>query len=681
MADIPMKSIQWPGLPDRYTFLQKASTLTDSDAGKAADASVVGEALGQLQEAYQDADGVLDQRIDQLEAEIDTDSGEAPTLVAGTAEQLLSTTGVQNPTPYTYRENASGSDRVTVRQITGGTVAWNQLASFNAGTSTNKGITATANADGTVSFSGTATENYAFYAMTPRRENIYSHVIMLWGCPSGGSTTGYRFQDGYSSSSSMDTGSGKIYKTTNASGYTNAQVSISSGTTVENVVFKPQYCDLTQMFGSAVADYIYGLETATPGAGVALFRTMFPESYYPYNTGELVSVQTSGRKTVGFNKWDGEYEADKWIANDGTYAIQTGHAGYNVTSYIPVIGGGRYYHSVTGSGRFLFYDSSKAPIPGTDWDRITGANAAAFTAPVGAAYMRATVRNEYLLSFIVNISDPSRDGTYEPYSAHTYPLDSTLTLRGVPVLTDGVPAYDGDKYAPTGAVTRRYGIVDLGTLTWTRNNTNGEGVNQYKYVTSSLASSIRTANNNANLTTWIIVSVGNLSPNSANNVHRGINGTIAVDASGNIQISDGFTGTYSEFKDHISGVYLVYELATPTTETAAPYQEIQIAGSTEEFLNSPIPVGSVSLYQTNLREGLETLLDTDLAHAESIAPVQGGTASTNIASGELLMRDGKLYTATQAIVAGAEIGATNTTATTIAAQLAALEARIAALEN
>jgi len=71
----------------------------------------------------------------------------------------------------------------------------------------------------------------------------------------------------------------------------------------------------------------------------------------------------------------------------------------------------------------------------------------------------------------------------------------------------------------------------------------------------------------------------------------------------------------------------------------------------------------------------------DSARAASVAPVQSDTASTNIAIGELLMRDGTLYKATQAIVAGAEIDSTNTTVTSIAAQLAALEARIAALEN
>lgn len=65
------------------------------------------------------------------------------------------------------------------------------------------------------------------------------------------------------------------------------------------------------------------------------------------------------------------------------------------------------------------------------------------------------------------------------------------------------------------------------------------------------------------------------------------------------------------------------------------------------------------------------MLDTDLAHADSIAPVQGSTASANITAGALLMQDGKLYQATQAIVSGAEIvPGTNAQATTIATMFA-----------
>lgn len=43
--------------------------------------------------------------------------------------------------------------------------------------------------------------------------------------------------------------------------------------------------DLTQMFGSRIADYLYNLESNQEGAGVALFRQLFYKDYYDYNVG------------------------------------------------------------------------------------------------------------------------------------------------------------------------------------------------------------------------------------------------------------------------------------------------------------------------------------------------------------------------------------------------------------
>ena len=61
-----------------------------------------------------------------------------------------------------------------------------------------------------------------------------------------------------------------------------------------------------------------------------------------------------------------------------------------------------------------------------------------------------------------------RNGEYEPYEKHSYPLDSTLTLRGIPKLdANNNLYYDGDTYESDGTVTRKYGIVDLGTR-WSR---------------------------------------------------------------------------------------------------------------------------------------------------------------------------------------------------------------------
>ena len=43
--------------------------------------------------------------------------------------------------------------------------------------------------------------------------------------------------------------------------------------------------DLTQMFGSTIADNIYTLEQNEAGAGVAFFRSIYPNDYYAYDTG------------------------------------------------------------------------------------------------------------------------------------------------------------------------------------------------------------------------------------------------------------------------------------------------------------------------------------------------------------------------------------------------------------
>lgn len=471
-----------------------------------------------------------------------------PAIATGAAEQLLSKTGTVNPTPYSYRQNMSGSEWTTVQQITGGTVAWNQIQP-NSTSRTNNGVTYTY-ANGALTVSGMATANSTWLASTASKVQIVAGRKYL--CSAGNPSyvypsvadSGIQFYLGNITNGKLLANDSIL--TFNESSDMYLQCRVPNGIAGSGTYY-PQIFDLTQMFGSAVADYIYGLETATPGAGVALFRQMFPDSYYPYNAGELLSVKTSGRASGG----------------------------------------------------------------------------------------------------------------------HTYPLDSDLELRGVPVLSNGVPAYDGDQYAPDGTVTRRYGIVDLGTVIWTR--TSSSGVNRFQAGSTTGVTGFKV--NSANF----LLSDGKYIHGST------ADGDKRVTIGQALYIRDDAYETEASFKAAMSGTYLVYELRDTyqTTETAAPYQSIQIAGSTEEFVDErtiAVPVGSQSLYQTNLREGLEGLLGTlqgsDPVHAESIAPVQDGTASTNISAGELLMRDGALYKASQAIVAGADIvPGTNVMASSVSDQL------------
>ena len=62
----------------------------------------------------------------------------------------------------------------------------------------------------------------------------------------------------------------------------------------------PTITDLTFYFGSTIADYVYSLETATTGAGVAWLKShgFIDDSYHAYNAGELISAKPTA-KTVG----------------------------------------------------------------------------------------------------------------------------------------------------------------------------------------------------------------------------------------------------------------------------------------------------------------------------------------------------------------------------------------------
>ena len=66
----------------------------------------------------------------------------------------------------------------------------------------------------------------------------------------------------------------------------------SNGETAPYYIKNTMCFDLTQMFGSTIADYIYSLEQATAGAGVAWFKKLFPADYYPYSEPTIISSQT-----------------------------------------------------------------------------------------------------------------------------------------------------------------------------------------------------------------------------------------------------------------------------------------------------------------------------------------------------------------------------------------------------
>ena len=347
-------------------------------------------------------------------------------------------------------------------------------------------------------------------------------------------------------------------------------IGISDGTPISVTGGTDNVIDLTLAFGSAIADYINTLETATPGAGVAWFRALFPKPYYAYDAGSLQNVRVSAHKTVGFNAYD------------------------NTTGKALVVGGQEY--QITGTYTALSLDGETVtPVSG----KFTPAKSGELTVTGGDGTTCIHLR-----------WDGERDGEFEAYKAHTYPLDSNLVLRGVPMLDGNNKLYyDGDTYESNGTVTRKYRKINLGYQTWTYIESDSE--NEYSYFTTQ-SQSVFFDNQKI-----ICQKYGVLYPPmggtafSRNSTDKVINHGTGNNAR-YIKIRDTAYTSAEDFKAAMSGVYLICEAAEPTTETAAPYQNPQIVDDfgTEQYVDAgdrdvEIPVGHDTFYRQNLRAKLE----------------------------------------------------------------------------
>ena len=187
----------------------------------------------------------------------------------------------------------------------GGTVAWNQMVNptSGGGSGTYGNVSVTKNGDGSFTFNGTANAR-ASYVIVSGFTLIPSHKYYVAGYVKVGSNTGYLGFAGFY----IDDGNGKIWQNVSYTSL-NLRVDIMIGDVFSNVTMRPVVFDLTVMFGSTIADYVYTLESGTAGAGIAWLKAngFFNSAYYPYDAGTLKSVETfahpfkdSNGKIIGY---------------------------------------------------------------------------------------------------------------------------------------------------------------------------------------------------------------------------------------------------------------------------------------------------------------------------------------------------------------------------------------------
>lgn len=325
--------------------------------------------------------------------------------------------------------------------------------------------------------------------------------------------------------------------------------------------------DLTLMFGATVADYIYSLETATAGAGVAWCKAYNPKmfsTYQPYNAGAFQHVNTSAHKMTGKNVFGGMplAEAVHNASNTSTINETAGYVTFDRRKgsedrviYDKFEPGKRYSFFLTLraqtstqniSMRVFYDDGTNTLIRANSQEKsllffvtTAGKNVESLTLSFYTAGMAELYYNESGIFEGVLTQDD-----FEPYMEVIYTL-SSIDLYGIPIIVDGNLKYDGDVYKSDGTVERRYGY------------------RAYQSGDESLANAIT------------------------------------------------------------DGTHTVYKLTTATTETTDPYTNPQVCypDGTEEYIDErtiPVPVGHNTKYIVPIEMTVTNSGNTDSAPSLTI---------------------------------------------------------------
>ena len=196
------------------------------------------------------------------------ENGTQDNLTAGSVKQLLSTTGTDNSVPYLYRANPTDADRAVMEKIVGGTVAWNQQAKELSANNYEEQTANISYSNGIATFTATAG-----YGGPRSKDNMDLY-----------NTHKYYMSFEYTSVSAFASGSLRMSSATSSITLNVVPIQTASFIKVSSIVAcsaseskrihiwdtrssnntevkvrNAQIIDLTQMFGSTIADYIYGL--------------------------------------------------------------------------------------------------------------------------------------------------------------------------------------------------------------------------------------------------------------------------------------------------------------------------------------------------------------------------------------------------------------------------------------
>jgi hypothetical protein len=172
----------------------------------------------------------------------------------------------------------TGAKLMSVKSVGGRSIVWNQLVKPVPAVVTGAGVKATFSDDGIITLNGTATTTGSAVSVQPVK-NQKGHKYLMIANPLSGVYGKDQLQFSSQSYGQDSTGHGTIITNESSNEKWYYTLYVYEGVTYDNVKLQPQIFDLTQMFGA-------GNEPST----VEEFEAMFPNDYYPYNAGEIISA-------------------------------------------------------------------------------------------------------------------------------------------------------------------------------------------------------------------------------------------------------------------------------------------------------------------------------------------------------------------------------------------------------
>lgn len=505
----------------------------------------------QVQSAVEDGAG------NNIEDDYAKQNGYYQELTSGLSENLASRMRLSDNGPYLFRTTGGAlevGNQCLENKIVGGSIVVNQMLPIVNSDTTENGIRIVLNSsDNTITIDGeyTGSDVYPIYTILQTTNyiiNTNDKYFRRLKYVSGSAENFVRLFIGNGGNFISISRDGDLFNYDVADIYhysvQNNKTYVGFSPTYGGLVsgkfnslkFKLELINLTQMFGNQIANYIYSLEQANAGAGVAWVKQFLPKDYYEYTaTPYFLNVKTTGKKVVGFNAYN------------------------NTTGTAKLLGGNQY--QITGTYTSVSYlddlGNTETLTINTD-GKFTPTNSGVLTVVDG----NATDTCVHL------VWDGERDGEFEAYREITYPT-SDVGLRGIPKLdSDNNLYYDGDKYKSDGTVERKYAVDTL----------------------------------LSNYAVGDTITISAIQPNTQN---------IKCNKYGDLSEWGTISGTVITLTKALSSDdVILYELATPTTETADAFTQRQWIDNwgTEEWIDNrtiPLLVGHNTEYLPNLKAKVE----------------------------------------------------------------------------